>query len=51
MSSPYHPIRSRRPPIRVDLFFDPEEHSQRREPRQPSMLSLLPLVALLYMRN
>ncbi len=52
MSSPYHPVRKRRPPIPVDrIFHDPWEPNQHESPRERPRLSEVQLLALLFMRR
>jgi hypothetical protein len=50
MSSPFHPIRKRRPRNPVDAMFDQWESNQRRGQKEPPTLSQLHLMALLFMR-
>jgi len=51
MSSPFHPIRRRRPPIPADRIFDPWEPDQHNVPKERPRLSEVQLLALLLIRR
>lgn len=51
MSSPFHPIRKRRPSIAADRIFDPWEPHRHKPPKERPRLSEVQVLALLFMRR